>query len=386
MTITLKQTLPGAASFARPVFRLEMLSPTHNPVAAYPDAVVKGNLARGRRGQLMVVDRVDIFGHAYASALSNIVCLRGTNGADTAGDELYFTVTSVLNETVNTNWVIEKFGYVAQPSFSQPSAIAGQSNIQESTNFLGYFVATTGGQGEDTLEMMLPGLRYLERDSCFRQGIVPGAWGSRSLYLGAVAISENFVNSREVVAAPGVGKHSIIRTLILDAGGGPNHYRFGFGYSTNGLITATGVPTTTNIPHSGTTLVVNEHVGKLVYIVSGNRRGEVRQITANAANSVTVGTAFTLAPAAADTFHIIDPLMEYYSSLLVNGFALHIHETDLNIPVPENKAIHWYCEGTSSGSAAAPSTDFDAQAGCIIGVETADVATHNFVSLAGVAQ
>lgn len=385
MTITYQADRPGAKAFARGAYRVDPLTATHNLAGAFADAAVRQNLAVGRRGQLMILDRVDLMGVGTAVATPQCLVLRCSNYAGTAGDELFFSVISGANELVIHNDRIEKFGYVNQPVFTEPAVVPGGPNQFESNNTLGYYVPLTSSAGEDTLELMLPNLRYLERGAAFSQGVVPGSWGSRLVYMTAVGLAlENYITNGQLCAAPGADKMLVLRTLCLCTGvGGANHYRLGVGYSDVGTVVLAGGSSTTVLNVTSPTLVASAHVGMMVVIITGNRRAEVRQITANTTTTITVGTAFTLAPAGADTIQIIAPLHEWYAALGVNGFKAEHFSTDLNIPLPANKALWFYCEATSSGGAGAPTTDFDFQLSVIAGCEVRNVTGHNYVNLTG---
>ena len=392
MTIINQPLRPGAPAFARTGYRLDPSAPRPAGVLpAFPEAGIKGNLAIGRTGQSMIVDRVDVMGTGYAGAgVPNILALRCGRYDDTAGDDLYFSIQSAANESINTLWQIEKFGYVNEPSFSQPVAIPGGSNYREENNYLSFYTLNLAyplAGVNDTGEIML-GLRYMDRDAAYRQGVKSGAWGSCAVLMSGVALGlPSYLNAAQLLAAPGAGKFHAIRTLCLSvASGGTTHYRYGIATSSVGTVTIAAGSTTTAINVTPGSLTASAHIGELLFILTGNRRGEVRQITANTTGQVTVGTAFTLAPAAADTAVILNPLHEWYGSVAVNGFGQRTFLTDINWPTPENKALWFYSEGTSSGGAGAPTTDFDGRVSVTVGAESKDVAGHNFVNLTGAAQ
>lgn len=392
MTIINQPLRPGAPAFARTGYRLDPSAPRPaGLLAAFPEAGIKGNLAIGRTGQVMIVDRVDVMGTGYAGAgAPNILALRCGRYDDTAGDDLYFNIQSAANESINTLWQIEKFGYVNEPSFSQPVAIPGGSNYREENNYLSFYTLNLGYPSagvNDTGEIML-GLRYMDRDAAYRQGVKSGAWGSIAVLMAGVALGlPAYLNASQILAAPGTGKFHVIRTLCMSiASGGGTHYRYGLATSSVGTVTIAGGSTTTVINVTSPTLVASAHVGELFFILTGNRRGEVRQITANTTSTITVGTAFTLAPAAADTGVVLNPMHEWYGAVGVNGFGQRTFLTDINIPMPENLPLWFYCEGTSSGGAGAPTTDFDGRVSVTVGAESKDVSGHNFVNLTGAAQ
>lgn len=384
MTITTKPELPGAKSFARGGFRLSPLTDTHNPAGAFADATVKQNLAVGRRGQLMVIDRIDMIGMGMQVAVPQVLVLRCSNYAGTAGDELHFSMITV-GGGLNHSDSIPHFGYVNQPVFTEPSIVPGGSNQFEANNTLGYYVMAVSSGGEDTLEMMLPGLRHVERNSAFSQGIVPGAWGSRIVYLAAVGLGlENYITNGELIPAPGADKMMVLRTLCIGSAiGATSHYRVGVGYSDVGSVVIAGGSSTTVLNVTSPTLVANAHVGMMVVIITGNRRAEVRQITANTTTTITVGVAFSGAPAAADTIQIINPMHEWVSAVAVPGFRAEQWLTDLNIPVPQNKALWFYAEATASGGAGAPTSDFDNKLSVVAGCEVRSATGHTFVNLTG---
>lgn len=387
MTIIAQPDRPGAFAFARTAYRLDPDLPVHNPALTFADAAVKGNLAVGRQGQVMIVDRVDLTAAADVASGPQLLTLRCSNQGDTAGDELLFEIGTVASEAKDVQWSIPRFGYVSQPSFSEPSVIAGGSNWKEANNYLGTYVTDTGGAINDSAEMFLPQLRYLERESAFRQGVRPGAWGSRFCYLLAVTGGlEQYITFGQVVAAPGAGKFSVIRSLIGKGTGNATNYRFGIGYNVVGTVTLAAGSTTTVLNVTSPTLTASAHIGHMAVLVTGNYRGEVRRISANTTTTITVDTAFSGASAATNTLVIVAPIHEWYSGIAVNGQTCTIELTDINIPIPENTAVYWYAEATGSGGAGAPASSFDTHTFFTVGVETMSVAGHNFVNLTGAAQ
>lgn len=392
MTIINQPLRPGAPAFARTGYRLDPSAPRPAALlAAFPEAGIKGNLAIGRTGQVMIVDRVDVMGTGYAGAgVPCILTMRCGRYDDTAGDDLYFNIQSAASESVNTLWQIEKFGYVNEPSFSQPVAIPGGSNYREENNYLSFYalnLAYPSAGVNDTGEIML-GLRYMDRDAAYRQGVKSGAWGSRAVLMAGVGLGlSEYLNASQLLAAPGTGKFHVIRTLCLSvASGGGTHYRYGIGTSSVGTVTVAAASSTTVVNITSPTLVASAHIGSLLVMITGNRRGDVRQITANATGSATVGVAYALAPVAGDTAVIIDPLHEWYGAVGVNGFGQRTFLTDINWPMPENLPLWFYCEATSSGGAGAPATDFDGKVSVVVGAEAKDTLGHNFVNLTGAAQ
>ena len=71
---------------------------------------------------------------------------------------------------------------------------------------------------------------------------------------------------------------------------------------------ATGTPTTTNVPaasaNRGYGWTASELIGKTIQMTSGAANGQVKTITANGTNDITVTSAFSVAPSSGDTFRV----------------------------------------------------------------------------------
>lgn len=304
MTITTELVRAGAPATARRLTNLAApLMPLHIVNGAFANATIHGNFAIGRNGQLMVVDRLDIetVGNPGAAA-TQVVGFRDANLGGTAGTDLYFNLKP---KTAGEGWCRElsfdKFGYVAQPDFTQVGT-GVQASRQEAQRKLAIFSADDASTGNETAEIA-GWLRYVERESAYQKGIKPGEWGSKIYF---AALGAGFTATETVLAAPGAGFFYRIHTLII----------FGVGAATN--------------------------------------------------NRVVVGTNATPANA---------PLIEFYSAVARNGFALQVAMTDTDIPCPENTPVVVGWE-----------TGYDSTGSIIVGAEKCTLsAGHNLVNLTGVA-
>jgi len=86
---------------------------------------------------------------------------------------------------------------------------------------------------------------------------------------------------------------------------------YGDGSEENGTVTAA---TTTTITDSSQTWVVNEHVGKVVRVISGPGVDQAGTITSNTATQVTFTPAFSVTPTTASTFTVGGYDVYHYSN------------------------------------------------------------------------
>lgn len=228
MTITNKPSMPGTKALAQ---RATIASGTNNivpvVVTGTPDAAANGNLAIGRSGQVGIVDRFEMHGVTRGGTAA-IAYLRdsdydndATAGSTSIMLDLPFNQTGFNGTTNITRWNtirIDDFGYVLRSDDTRVDDPGGTPNIAQD----GYrqfprklSLIQFAAAGEHTLDAYLK-MRYLEKASAERHGVVRGAWSGHANTSGS---------SFALLAAPGSGLHYRIRTLVVMASGGstPSH-------------------------------------------------------------------------------------------------------------------------------------------------------------------
>lgn len=228
MTITNKPALPGTKALAQ---RAPVAAGTSSTVpvvlAGVPDAAANGNLAIGRSGQVGIVDRFDL--HSIVrGGLAAIAYLRdsdydndATAGSTSVMLDLPLNLTGYNATTNTTRWTdirIDDFGYVLRCDDTRVDDPGGTPNIAAD----GYrqfprklSLIQFAGAAENSLDAYLK-MRYLEKASAERHGVVRGAWSGNANTTGS---------SFALLAAPGSGLHYRIRTIVLIGSGGstPSH-------------------------------------------------------------------------------------------------------------------------------------------------------------------
>lgn len=224
MSIINKPDLPGSQALAQRVPKVAGTGSVYavNVLAGTPDALANGNLAVGRSGQLGIVDRFDVFGVA-SSAVASAAYLRDSdydNDATTGSTSIMLDLPfgmQAFNLTTNIRrWqrhAIEKFGYVLRSDDTRVDDPGGSPNLAIN-GYIQYprklsLFQTSASQLYE-LDAYLK-MRYIEKGSAERNGVVRGAWSGTANSLGS---------SFAMLAAPGTGLHYRIRTLILIGCGG----------------------------------------------------------------------------------------------------------------------------------------------------------------------
>ena len=175
-----------------------------------PSVPAFASLSVGKRGQIMMVDDIEIFGKADQSKLgtggSFVVLRKDRYDGNIAGlFDMPFMVHS-FNATNNTvewfNWHIEKVGYAAK-HFTDASVELERANAMGVLNFVNAEVADI----ECNIRARYMGQQDSERIGCRR-----GLWGA----------SDGLTSGQTLLAAPGAGLHYRIRTIMVVANGSAN--------------------------------------------------------------------------------------------------------------------------------------------------------------------
>jgi hypothetical protein len=111
-------------------------------------------------------------------------------------------------------------------------------------------------------------------------------------------------------------------------------------YQEVGSDTATGTPTTTNVPVTDAVYTVDEHVGSLLRVTFASGLVESRPITANDDGQplgFTVSPAFSVAPVATDTVEILAPQF----TLTSRDYGIHTAQILFEFEQGVNFGSHW---------------------------------------------
>jgi hypothetical protein len=108
-------------------------------------------------------------------------------------------------------------------------------------------------------------------------------------------------------------------------------------YQEVGTDTASGVPTTTNVPVTAASMDANEHVGNYMRVTFASGLVETRPITANGTGDLTTTTDFTVAPASGDGVEILAPQM----TVTTKDYGVHTAQTLFEFESGVSTGSHW---------------------------------------------